>query len=458
MKSTKQKTVIRLAALYFAMGFLLLVGWELTGCSTVQPPQTRDPAFPFWVEQKTLKNGLKILVLPDSTSPTLAYQTWFKVGSRDEEVGKTGLAHLFEHMMFKGTRNRPEGEFDRALEQMGAEGQNAFTSRDYTAYVQEIPKTQLEQMMQIESDRMVNLIVDERSFKTETEVVQNERRYRNENNPIGTLFQEIFEVAFKKHSYRWPVIGYAADLEAMTAADALDFYQKYYHPGQATLVISGDVKPSEVFSLAEKYYGAIPSRESSRPQLVPEPPSQAPLRKKMKLNIQVEKMMVGYRVPGVLHEDIPALTVLNSVLSGGKSSRLHRALVETGLATDAGAFDIDDQEESLFLFLIGLQKGKKGAQVEAVLLRELERLTREKVGTAELARALTSLEFGFYQGLETHSSRAQFVGQFESIAHNYQIGIDLFKRISKVTAEDLQRVAKTYFKPQSRVVLQGVPL
>ena len=240
----------------------------LPGCSSGPEVKSAAPdlnAVPlvgnFLVHRYTLDNGLRLLVVEDHTSPTFAYQTWFRVGSRDEVVGRTGLAHLFEHMMFKETKLHKDGEFDKLLEAAGAEGENAFTSRDYTAYVQELPSTKLDLIMSLESDRMVGLEVNDQLFKTELEVVQNERRFRNENSPDGTMYQEIFDASFTKHPYHWPVIGYQEgprydDLRATThrwRSTALTTA-----PTTRRSWSSGDVKPDEVLAkVTQKYYGAI---------------------------------------------------------------------------------------------------------------------------------------------------------------------------------------------------------
>jgi zinc protease len=223
---------------------LIVFGALLCVSCAGTPPKPENHALPFIggfeVHRYVLDNGLKLMIVEDHSSPTFAYHTWFRVGSRDEKVKYTGLAHLFEHMMFKGTTVHPPGEFDRLLERAGAEGENAFTSHDYTAYVQEMPKSELDLIVRLEADRMVNLVVDEKSFKTETEVVQNERRFRTENSPDGTLTQILFETAFTKHSYHWPVIGYQEDLERMSAQDAFSFYKTFYNPNNAVVVVVGE--------------------------------------------------------------------------------------------------------------------------------------------------------------------------------------------------------------------------
>lgn len=408
------------------------------------------------VHRYKLDNGLKVLVVEDHSSPTFAYQTWFRVGSRDENVGYTGLAHLFEHMMFKGTKSLKEGEFDRILEGAGAEGENAFTSRDYTAYVQEMPADKLDMIAKLESDRMLNLVVNDDSFKTEREVVQNERRFRTENSPDGLMYQEIFGLAFTKHSYHWPVIGYQEDLNRMSAANAVDFYKGYYSPNHATIIVVGDVKADAVHEMVKKYYGAFSPQQPPAPSIADEPEQKSARRKVLKLNIQVEKLMVGYHIPAITNADIPAIMALRGVLATGKSSRLQRALVETGIVSSVDAYDIDDKDPSLMLIGANLQKGKTATQAETIILREIARLSKELVSKGELDRAKNGLSFQFYQGLDNNHEKAGFLGRFETIANSFEDGVQKMKSVQIVTPEEIQRVTRKYFEPRNRSVIVGV--
>ena len=411
------------------------------------------------VHRFQLKNKLMLLVLEDHRSPTVAYQTWFKVGSRDEVPGKTGLAHLFEHLMFKATRNHPAGDFDRILQLAGAEDLNAFTSRDFTAYVQEVPSDQLELLMQLESDRMVGLEVNDTTFSSEREVVQNERRYRTENSPEGLIEQELFELAFKTQSYRWPVIGYEADLTAMKSQDARDFYLRHYSPDHATIVVVGDVSASAVYALAKKYYEAVPAHngETTRLPTQTESTHLSPLRKKLSLNIQVERLMLGYPMPPIQSPDLPALWVLQNILVGGKSARLNRALVNSGIAQTVGGGTLEGIDASLFIFSVPLQKDKRASQAEAVVLRELSLLQKTPVGEEELERAKNEIEFEFYESLDTNSERANFIGQSESLTGSFEKSLQTHKLVKTVQASDLQRVVQKYFQPSLRTVITGVP-
>lgn len=408
------------------------------------------------VNRYVLDNGLTLLVVEDHSSPTLAYQTWFKVGSRNEVPSRTGLAHLFEHMMFKETKNLKDGEFDHTLESAGAEGENAFTSRDFTAYIQEMPKDKLDLIARLEAERMVNLVINEKAYNTEREVVQNERRFRNENSPDGMMNQELFNLAFQKHSYHWPVIGYEKDLAAMSVSDATAFYKSYYSPNHATVVVVGDVKADEVLKIVKKHYGELKASATPSHVIQTEPPVVKPRRKELKLNIQVEKLVMGFPIPGITHADIPALDVLQSILSGGKSSRLHHALVDSGIATSVGSDDLGNIDPTLFVFYANLQKGKRAKQAETVILSELEKLAKTRVTPEELERAKNKLSFSFFGSLESNYEKAEFLGQYQTITGNFLSGIDNHKQIQKVTAEAVQAAAKAYFKPQSRIVITGV--
>jgi zinc protease len=444
---------------------LLLASLGTIGCSGAKPKGATVSApapggIPlvgaFKVHRFSLENGLRLLVVEDHSSPTFAYQTWFRVGSRDEVPGLTGLAHLFEHMMFKGTTTYKEGEFDRILETAGAEGENAFTSRDYTAYVQEMPADKLDLIAKLESDRMVNLVVNEESFKTEREVVQNERRFRNENSPDGLMYQELFGLSFEKHSYRWPVIGYDQDLAAMKGDNALAFYRSHYSPNHATVVITGDVTPDQALAAVKKHYSALKPQEAAPHEIPTEPAQAAVRRKQLKLNIQVEKLMMGYHIPGILHEDMPKLDVLGSILAGGKSSRLHRALVETGIATGIETYDLEDKDPSLFVVEASLQKGKRASQAEAVILREVAKIARQGVRAEEVERAKNRANFAFYESMNTNPERARFLGHYEAVAGDFQSGLEFFQKIQEVTAADVQAVAKAHLDANNRNVITGV--
>ena len=431
-----------------------------SGGASSSPSSTHD-VIPlvgsYKVNRFQLENGLNILVVEDHTSPTLAYQTWFRVGSRDEVPNYTGLAHLFEHMMFKGTKEVKEGIFDKILEGAGAEGENAFTTQDYTVYVQEMPKDKLDLIAKLEADRMVNLVVNEESFKTEREVVQNERRFRTENNVDGTMEQELFSLTFTKHPYHWPVIGYKEDLDRMTAEDASKFYHAFYSPNHATLMVIGDVNPDQVYETVKKYYGSLKKQDAPALVIDNEPAQVKSRSKTLKLNTQVEKLMMGYPIPAITHADMPALNILQNVMVGGKSSRLYRSLVETGISASVDGGDFENKDPSLFLFVSNLQKGKKATLAESVVRKELDKLGNELVSDKELERAKNQLAFAFNESLSSNSQKAHFLGHWESIGHGFQEGLKSYEKTQAVTAQELQAVVKKYFQPKLRNVVIGVP-
>ncbi|MDR3605975.1 MAG: pitrilysin family protein [Oligoflexia bacterium] len=409
------------------------------------------------VNQFTFPNGLKLLVVEDHSSPTFAYQTWFRVGSRDEILGKTGLAHLFEHMMFKATTQHPEGEFDRLLEAAGAEGENAFTSRDYTAYVQELPKDKLELIASLEADRMVHLALTETAFKTELEVVQNERRYRTENNPDGTMYQDLFGLAFKTHPYHWPVIGYQEDLNKMALGDAISFYRTYYSPNHATVVVVGDVSPTHVRDVISKFYGQLVATNTPSHAIPAEAAQTAARGEKTKLNIQIDKLLMGYHVPPISSSDMPAIDVFEEILSGGKSSRLYRALVDKGIASGVDTDDIDDKDPTLFIINANLQKGKHAALAQAVIANEIQKLKKELVGDEELQRAKNKITFDFYESLSNNSAKAHFLGKYESLTGDFENGVLEQQHVQSVNAAEVMAVAKKYFPTENRTVVSASP-
>lgn len=411
----------------------------------------------FKVKRAILPNGLKLLILKDSSSPTFAYQTWYQVGSRNEVMGKTGLAHLFEHLMFKGTKNHKEGEFDRLLEAVGVEGENAFTTNDHTVYVQELPKENTDLIIGLESDRMINLLVNNESFKTEREVVQNERRYRKENSPEGSIYQALFETAFVVHPYHWPVIGYEQDLTLMNAQDARNFYESYYSPDRATIVVVGDVDEDAIYKKINRAYGTIPAKKILDGVITPEPEQTAQRRKRLVLNLEVEKLWMAYKIPESNSPDAATIEVIQGLLSEGKNSRLNRALVDTGVSSDVGTGSMDLKDPGLFLIETDLQKGKSTTLAEPIILRELDRLKNTLVSPEELKRALNVLQFHFLAKLSTSHGKANYIGSSELQNGSLENSLTLQNKIRTVTPEQIQAAAQKYFDTAKLTVIIAVP-
>lgn len=409
------------------------------------------------VQRFKLKNGLKLLVLEDHSAPTLAYQTWYSVGSIDEEVGLTGLAHLFEHMMFKATKNQGEGMFDRLLEAAGAEGKNAFTSKDYTAYVQNLPSSQLDLIASLESDRMVNLIVNDAALDKEREVVQNERRMRYENSPDGTLFEKLYEKTFTTHPYHWPVIGYEQDLVRAKSKECTDFYKKHYAPNNATVVVVGDVNASTVLSVIEKYYGSLPASKLEHKTVAPDAPQTAERTETVPISISVEKVFLAYRGVSATDKDMATLEVIRNLLTTGKSSRLYKRLVDAGFATTAEAYNPELKSPGFFALFINLQKGKSSRAMLTALDSEIKKIANGQVKTEELERAISLHRFAFFDQQVSNEKKAEFLGSYETVTGNFENGMALLESMKKVTVKDVQRVAQKYLQKKFRTVIFGVP-
>jgi zinc protease len=446
------------------MGFLFLfLCLFLNQCAT--QPMTTTPKTQFFIDKTRITdqlfvyrfvfpNQLHLLILPDKTSPTFAYQTWFRVGSHDELLGKTGLAHLFEHMMFKGTKNYPDGQLNQLLEEAGVQGKNAFTTHDVTVYLQELPKEHLELVAKLESDRMTQLVINQTTFDTEREVVHNERRLRLENNPTGLFSRAFWNLAFKGHPYQWPVIGYEDDLKNLTIQDATQFYERYYSPNNATLIITGDLDPFIAANVIEKYYAhlspkwipttPIPTRESSKAK-----------KETIRLNISNERIILGYPTAGLKDRDQAKILLLEKILSGGASSRLKRALIETNIATTVDAYQQEGQLEGIFIIEAQLQKGKKASLAEKIILKELAKLTTSEILPQELLRAKIQVETTFHQQLQSNKSRAEFLGAFQALAGNFELGVEIFEGIHPITSEDILHVARRFFNPGVRTVIIG---
>ncbi|MGZ3694977.1 MAG: M16 family metallopeptidase [Bdellovibrionota bacterium] len=409
------------------------------------------------LERFDFENGLRLFVLENKLAPVFSYQTWFNVGSRDEEKGKSGLAHLFEHMMFKGTLSRPQGVFDRAMESAGARDLNAFTSTDYTAYVASLPVSSLELVAELESDRMTSLNLTKEQFESEREVVHNERKQVMENNPEGKMYEELQRLAFTRHPYGRPVIGFAQDLDSMTVEDCNEFYKGFYAPDHAVICVSGDVKPEKVAAIVYKYYGKIPASGRKEPAVAPEPMPTQENVSVLSLPVQVEKCYIGYRVPDARHADQVPLSILSMVLSTGRSSRLYKALVDTGICIDAGTSVGGSKDSSLFYFSFTCQKGKRAQTAIEVIDSELNAFIEKGITAEELERVKNKLRTEIHAGLVTNSAVARFVGQNEIVLGDVEAAIEEIDKIQKVELPEVREMARKYLRRETRTVVIGKP-
>ena len=407
-----------------------------------------------------LANGLKIVVKEDHRSPVVISQIWYKAGSIDELNGTTGVAHVLEHMMFKGTKNISSGEFSKKIAAVGGRD-NAFTSRDYTGYFQQLHKSKLALAMKLEADRMRNLILTEEEFAKEIKVVMEERRLRTDDQPHALVYEKMMSVAYQSHPYRRPIIGWMNDLENMTVGDAQEWYDRWYAPNNAVLVLVGDVDPKEVYSLAQKYYGEIESRPIAslavrKPQTEV---TQAGIKRlQIKAPAQMPYLVMGYHAP-VLHDanadwEPYALQMLVGVLDGNGSARLNKELVRNQqIASSINAdYDSTGRGPGMF-FLSGTpSEGRSAAELESALRIEIERLIDVGVTEKELRRVRAQVVSGHVFQLDSMFYQAMQIGQLESVGLSYRDLDTIIKKLQAVTAEQVREVAIKYLIDDSLTV------
>jgi len=413
--------------------------------------------------EQTLSNGLRVIVKEDHRAPTAVHMVWYRAGGMDEVSGTTGVAHVLEHMMFKGTPNVGAGEFSRRVAAAGGRD-NAFTSKDYTAYFQQVPKEQLAQMMRLEADRMRHLNLDAGEFAQEIKVVMEERRQRTEDSPHARLGEQLLAVAFQTHPYRVPVIGWMNDLENMTVQDARDWYRRWYVPNNAYVVVVGDVDHQAVFKLARKYYGRLPARALAERKTPVEIEQKGIRRFTLRAEAELPVVVMAYKVP-VLRDvendvDPYALEMLAAILDGHDAARFSTRLIrEQRLAVSAGAsYDSIARGPGLF-YLDGTPSvGKTRADLEAGFRAEIARVAQEGVAPDELARARAQLVAGQVYKLDSMFAQVMEIGQLEAVGMPYRQGKRVIEKFQTVTAEQVQAVARKYFVDDGLTVAELDPL
>jgi zinc protease len=362
-----------------------------------------------------MQNGLKLLLLHDDAAKVVSYHTWFGVGSRHEQPGKTGLAHLFEHLMFNETENLPAGEFDRTLEAAGGEV-NAATWVDWTFYYENVPSSELALVVRLEAERMQNLVLREPQVSSEKEVVANERRYRVDDDVEGAVNELLYKTAFTSHPYHWPTIGWMEDIEGFTTEDCQRFYATYYAPNNAIVVVVGDFSEEELLLQLQEHYGAIAPAALPAHQCEPEPPQQAERVLTLAKPTPTEKLALGYKSPSLGEAEFAVLTVLNEVLTGGKSSRLYRALITRGeLASEVRGSASPTRDPGLYELWVSLREGHQAEEALAVIEQTLTDIATGGVEQSELEKAKNRLELGFLHGMETASGKAEQIGFYETV-------------------------------------------
>lgn len=409
-------------------------------------------------EEFKLDNGLKIIVQEDARAPVVVTQLWYRAGSIDEVNGKTGVAHVLEHMMFKGTSKVKAGQFSRLIAAAGGKD-NAFTSADYTCYFQQLEKSHLALSFKLEADRMVNLQLTEEEFAKEIKVVMEERRWRTDDKP-QSLLQEAFQGAvYRAHPYGRPVIGFMSDLENMTVADAREWYHTWYAPNNATLVVVGDVKPQEVLRLAQQYFGPLKSRilPVRKPQT--EPTQIGERRIAVKAPAKLPYLLIGFHVPALADADNDwepyALEVLSGVLGGNPAARLNQQLVrDTALAVDVGVgYDMINRSQNSLFELDGTpSEGKTVADLEQALRQQIENIKMHGVTTTELQRVKAQVIAADVYQRDSMFYQAMQIGQLESSGFSWKILEDYSVKLAAITSEQVQAVVKKYFLQDNMTV------
>lgn len=409
------------------------------------------------VSTHVLTNGMKILVHEDHDVPNVAMYYFYTVGSRNERPGITGISHYFEHMMFNGAKKYGPKQFDIQMEKAGGRN-NAYTSRDITAYTDWFPRPALELMFEMEADRIRDLSFDPRIVESERGVVASERRTSVDNSPFGVLYEQLNAAAYTAHPYGWPVVGWASDIEAWTLDDLKAHFRMGYAPNNCILVLTGDVTHDEVVALAKKYLEPIPRQEPPPPVRTKEPEQLGERRVVVKRPAQLPIVFISYHVPATKHAATLALEVLANVLTEGRSSRLYRRLVEKdqlALNIDGGAQDALDPTQ--FMFNMQVRTGVDPARAEAALYEELALVAKDGITPEELSKSRNQLVAQFYRGLKTIAGKANLLGRYEIYHGDYRKLWTAVDELNKLTPDDVKRVAEAYFGEKNRTVATLIP-
>jgi zinc protease len=411
----------------------------------------------FPVATRTLKNGMKVLVQTDHNIPNIALYIFYRIGSRNERPGTTGISHFFEHMMFNGAKKYGPGDLDKVMEANGGSN-NAYTTRDVTVYQDWFPRSALPLIYDIESDRIRDLSFDPAKIKSEREVVASERRLSVDNENSGVLDEQLWATSFIAHPYQWPVVGWMSDIEHWTMADLKHHFEMGYAPNNATMVVVGDVSPEEIFKLCETYIEPIPTHDSPPPVTTVEPEQMGERRLVVHKPAQLPLLMLGYHIPQTNNADFYALNVLRTILFQGESSRMYQRLVDK----DQIALDVQSQDEPAFdpTMLEVVAQPKQGIdpqQCEKAIYEELVRAANTPVSDKELEKAKNIRLVEFYRQMRTINGRANTIGTYEVFFGDYSKLFEAAKNYSAVSKEDILRVAKAYFGANNRTVATLLP-
>jgi len=424
--------------------------WMAVCAALLTPPALRGQEFP--VATKTLKNGMKVLVQSDHSIPNVALYIFYRIGSRNERPGTTGISHFFEHMMFNGAKKYGPGELDKVMEANGGSN-NAYTARDVTVYQDWFPRSATELIFDIEADRIRDLSFDPKKIESERGVVASERRTRIDASNEGLLDEQLWATAFIAHPYQWPVLGWMSDIEHWTIEDLKRQFEMGYAPNNATMVVVGDVTPDEIFAFCEKYIEPIPQHAPPPPVTTVEPEQQGERRAVVRKPAELPLLMIAYHVPQTNNPDFYALNVLQTILFHGESSRMYQRLVDK----DQIALAVDSESETALdptvnVIVAQPKEGVDPQKVETTIYEELERAKKAAVSDVELQKAKNIRLAEFYRQMRTISGRANTIGTYEVFFGDYRRLFDAAKNYNGVTKEDVQRVATKYFGANNRTV------
>lgn len=405
------------------------------------------------IERFVMENGLTILLAQDKAAPVIAFHAWFRVGSRHEKPGKTGLAHLFEHLMFNEVEGLPAGQFDTLMEAAGADN-NASTWLDFTQYQEAFPKQHLSLVLDLESRRMSDLVLRDPQVTSEKEVVKNERRYRVEDDVEGTVEELLWKTAFQTHPYHWPTIGWMEDIEGFTTDDCRAFYEAYYAPNNATLVLVGDLDFELTLRELSEKYGKLPSSALPPETSLSEPPQSEARSVEISQPTSTQKIVVGYKGPAISDDDHALLGLLVDILTGGRASRLHRRLIrKEQIASDVSGFVGPHVHPSLIEFSLAARAEHTCEELLEIFDEEIHRLLTEGVTEEELHRARNRTELGLLGSLDTADGKASSMGFHETVLGDPAAAFSRLRRLDSVNLEDLANVATRWFKVNSRTTI-----
>ena len=400
----------------------------------------------------TLKNGMKFLVVEDNSIPNANMYLFYKVGSRNEHQGITGLSHFFEHMMFNGSKKYGPKMFDRTMEFNGG-ANNAYTTENVTVYTDWFPASAIDVIFDLESDRIANLSIDPKMVESERGVVLSERSTGLENSPWRLLMESLQATAFQEHPYHWPVIGYEDDMKNWTQADLEKYFKTYYAPNNCVVVISGAVKAKDVKKLAEKYFENIPAQPEPQPVHIVEPEQTGERRIVVQKDVATPYLALGYHTPNAKSDDFYSLVLLKEILSNGKSSRLYKALVDDKQIATMVEASYDESFDPTLFFIYGVAAKPDGdSSLEQAIYTEIENIKTNGITEIELQKVKNQRLMEFYNQIETINGKSNNIGTYEVFFGDYKKMFDAPEAYNKVTAADIKRVANTYLKKSNRTV------